>query len=178
MSGLRGSEFLLRSTRAGPCFSRVARAQSENPPRNRRVFTSFRRSLRIRGDLARFRRAHRLLGKVIVPVAQGLRYANAQTHPPAAPPARGLIAMRLDSRSTFVKGETSKGMTAMIDEKLVRLRTHRNNISRYRRLLKTNLSAIERQFIEMRMNEEKSAMKGLAVSTFPVTLKSTEFPPA
>jgi hypothetical protein len=30
----------------------------------------------------------------------------------------------------------------------------------------------------MRMNEEKSAMKGLAVSTFPVTLKSTEFPPA
>ena len=66
----------------------------------------------------------------------------------------------------------------MIDEKLVRLRTHRNNISRYRRLLKTNLSAIERQFIEMRMNKEKSAMKGLAVSTFPVTLKSTEFPPA
>jgi hypothetical protein len=59
-------------------------------------------------------------------------------------------------------------MTTMTtDEKLARLRTHRNNISRYRRLLKTDLSAIERQFIERRMNEEKSAMKNLAVSTFP-----------
>ena len=70
----------------------------------------------------------------------------------------------------------------MTDEKLARLRAHRNNISRYRRLLKTDLSAIERQFIERRMNEEKSAMQGLAVSTFPVTLNIsesiTEFPPA
>jgi hypothetical protein len=70
----------------------------------------------------------------------------------------------------------------MTDEKLARLRAHRNNINRYRRLLKTNLSSIERQFIERRMNEEKSAMKGLAVSTFPAPLRTseptTDFPPA
>jgi hypothetical protein len=33
----------------------------------------------------------------------------------------------------------------MIDEKLALLRTHRNNISRYRRLLKTQLTECERQ---------------------------------
>ena len=32
----------------------------------------------------------------------------------------------------------------MIDQKLARLRTHRNNISRYRRLLKTPLTDFER----------------------------------
>ena len=31
----------------------------------------------------------------------------------------------------------------MTDEKLARLRAHANNISRYRRLLKTNLSELE-----------------------------------
>jgi hypothetical protein len=50
----------------------------------------------------------------------------------------------------------------MIDEKFARLRTYRNNINRYRRLLKTELSELERQFIERRLNEEKSAMESLA----------------
>jgi len=58
----------------------------------------------------------------------------------------------------------------MIDEKLARLRTHRNNISRYRRLLKTQLTDCERQFIERRLSEERSAMERLAASTFPLTL--------
>ena len=48
------------------------------------------------------------------------------------------------------------------DEKLARLRAHDNNISRYRRLLKTDLSDLEREFIERRLNEERSAMKSLA----------------
>jgi hypothetical protein len=57
----------------------------------------------------------------------------------------------------------------MIDEKLAILRTHRNNISRYRRLLKTELTEFERQFIERRLLEERSAMEKLAASTFPFT---------
>jgi len=40
----------------------------------------------------------------------------------------------------------------MIDQKLARLRTHRNNISRYRRLLKTPLTDFERGFIERRID--------------------------
>jgi hypothetical protein len=66
----------------------------------------------------------------------------------------------------------------MIDEKFALLRTHRNNITRYRRLLKTKLTECERQFIERRLSEERSAMEKLAASTFPLAFqiptKSTE----
>jgi hypothetical protein len=60
-------------------------------------------------------------------------------------------------------------MTSMIDEKLARLRMHRNSIGRYRRLLKTTLTDLERDFIEQRLAEEQSAMEALAASTFPVS---------
>jgi hypothetical protein len=59
----------------------------------------------------------------------------------------------------------------MIDEKLALLRSHRNNISRYRRLLKTKLTDLERQFIERRLSEERSAMEELAAATFPLTFQ-------
>jgi hypothetical protein len=49
----------------------------------------------------------------------------------------------------------------MIDENVARLRAHGNNIGRYRRLLKTTLSCLEREFIERRLNEEKVAMDSL-----------------
>src|SRR4051812_43167143 len=50
----------------------------------------------------------------------------------------------------------------ILEEKFARLRTYRNNIDRYRRLLKTELTELERQFIERRLNEEKTAMESLA----------------
>lgn len=59
----------------------------------------------------------------------------------------------------------------MVDEKFALLRMHRNNISRYRRLLKTELTEIERQFIERRLSEERSAMETVAASAFPLTFK-------
>ena len=54
----------------------------------------------------------------------------------------------------------------MLDEDLARTRAHRNNIHRYRRLLRT--SELERQFIERRLAEEQAALDALAVDTFPV----------
>jgi hypothetical protein len=52
------------------------------------------------------------------------------------------------------------------------LRTYRNNISRYRRLLKTQLTEFERQFIEKRLSEERSAMaKSIAASAFPIVFQ-------
>ena len=66
----------------------------------------------------------------------------------------------------------------MIDEKLARLRTHRNNISRYRRLLQTRLTAIERDFIEQRLGEEEAALKGLADVTFPLSCTDPSMPAA
>jgi hypothetical protein len=62
-------------------------------------------------------------------------------------------------------------MSMMIDEKLARLRTHRNNISRFHRLLKTELTELERRFIEKRVSEQRIEMEALAVSTFPMSFK-------
>ena len=39
------------------------------------------------------------------------------------------------------------------------------------RLLKTKLTELERQFIERRLSEERSAMERLAYSTFPLAFK-------
>ena len=64
----------------------------------------------------------------------------------------------------------------MLDENLARIRAHRNNIHRYRRLLKTRLSQLERQFIERRLAEEKSALEGLSAATFPVGFRTTGVP--
>jgi hypothetical protein len=52
----------------------------------------------------------------------------------------------------------------MIDQQLARLRTHRSNIQRYRNLLKTNLTELERQFVEKRLIEEQSNLECLAAS--------------
>jgi len=52
----------------------------------------------------------------------------------------------------------------MIDQQLARLRTHRNNIQRYRNLLQTNLTQLERQFVEKRLVEEQSNLDNLTAS--------------
>ena len=61
----------------------------------------------------------------------------------------------------------------MLDENLVRMRAHRNNIHRYRSLLKTRLSDLERQFIERRLAEEISTLETLTSRTFPMALATS-----
>jgi hypothetical protein len=62
----------------------------------------------------------------------------------------------------------------MIDEHLARLRAHRNNIHRYRRLLATQLSDLERAYIERRLQEERASMEMLSKDTFPFSLSATQ----
>ena len=69
------------------------------------------------------------------------RYCNARSHDPK-----------------------SVRVTTMIDEKLARRRAHENNIARYRRLLQTRLSDVERHFIESRLAEEQTALSMLALA--------------
>ena len=52
----------------------------------------------------------------------------------------------------------------MIDEQMTRMRTHRNNIYRYRHLLQTELTELERDFIEKRLAQEQSNLERLAAS--------------
>ena len=48
-----------------------------------------------------------------------------------------------------------------MDERIARLRTHQKNIDRYQRLLKTKLTEFERQYLEKRLSEERSATEAL-----------------
>jgi len=71
-------------------------------------------------------------------------------------------------------------MTMMSDEQLARLRAHRDNVRRYRWLLQTTLTELEREFIERRLAEEHSALRRLVDSTFPLTFRlpdSADQPP-
>jgi hypothetical protein len=62
----------------------------------------------------------------------------------------------------------------MIDENLARLRAHRNNILRYRSLLDTRLSDLDRDYIARRLSEERASMEALSQATFPFALPATE----
>ena len=64
----------------------------------------------------------------------------------------------------------------MIDQQLARLRTHRSNIQRYRNLLKTSLTELERQFVQKRLTEEQSSLESLATSLPLRTSKAGEPP--
>lgn len=55
----------------------------------------------------------------------------------------------------------------MIEGHLERLRTHCTNIRRYRRLLATRLSDLERAYIARRMREEQRSVEALLHETFP-----------
>lgn len=62
----------------------------------------------------------------------------------------------------------------MMDETFARLRAHRNNIYRYRRLLDTKLSELERSFIVKRLDEEQVAFQSLSNEILPVILPSKD----
>jgi 5-bromo-4-chloroindolyl phosphate hydrolysis protein len=47
----------------------------------------------------------------------------------------------------------------MLDIASARLRTYRDNIARYRRLLETNLTELEREYIQRRLSEEQSNLE-------------------
>ncbi len=55
----------------------------------------------------------------------------------------------------------------MIDVNLARLGAHRANVHRYRRLLATRLSDLERAYIERRLSEEQASVEALLQETFP-----------
>ena len=64
----------------------------------------------------------------------------------------------------------------LTEETFVRLRAHRNNIQRYRRLLETTLTNFERQFIERRLSEEQIAIETLAAEIVPSIVKHSIAP--
>ena len=64
----------------------------------------------------------------------------------------------------------------MLDPDFARIRAHRNNLSRYRRLLKTRLSDLERRFVERRLAEEQAALEALAADAVPAAFTLPNMP--
>ena len=62
------------------------------------------------------------------------------------------------------------------DENLARIRAHRNNIHRYRRLLRTPLSNLERGFVERRIADERTALDALTAETLPIAFPLRKHP--
>ena len=60
----------------------------------------------------------------------------------------------------------------MTSNNVERLRAHQNNIRRYRRLLATHLTDLERGYIERRLNEEKTSVETLLQEEFPERLSA------
>ena len=65
----------------------------------------------------------------------------------------------------------------MIDEASAKLHAHRQNINRYRGLLQTNLTILERDFIERRIAEEEAKVTALASGTFRSGPTFPDMPP-
>jgi hypothetical protein len=64
-----------------------------------------------------------------------------------------------------------------MNEKIARLRTHKQNIDRYERLLKSGLSEIELRFVEQRLSEERLALAMLQFMS-PSNSKEDDHPDA
>ncbi|MCS3893377.1 hypothetical protein M2171_002510 [Bradyrhizobium japonicum USDA 38] len=58
----------------------------------------------------------------------------------------------------------------MLDQDFALIRAHSNNIDRYRRLLRTKLSELERRYLERRLCEERAALATLTAGGFPPAL--------
>jgi hypothetical protein len=58
-----------------------------------------------------------------------------------------------------------------IDDSLSEIRSVRNDIWRCRKLLQTDLLDAEREMIEKRLLEQRSALEGLLASAFPLAFK-------
>ncbi|WOH79036.1 hypothetical protein RX327_24350 [Bradyrhizobium sp. BEA-2-5] len=75
---------------------------------------------------------------------------------------------RLEERWRSRFGQARHRSSQLFDRRLEQLRAHRNNIHRYRRLLQTRLSDLEREFIERRLAEEVTAMQGVVADIPPL----------
>jgi len=60
----------------------------------------------------------------------------------------------------------------MMEVNLERLRAHKSNVGRFRRLLRTRLSDLEREYIERRLGEEQALLQAVLQDTFPDRLSA------
>lgn len=65
-----------------------------------------------------------------------------------------------------------------MNDRIARLRAHKQNIDRYQRLLTTNLSELELQFLQKRLSEERIALAMLEYMIPSGSSNRPDFPDA
>jgi hypothetical protein len=86
------------------------------------------------------------------------------------PPPRGGAAKRMAASDIDANGHADVAPVAYrlarlqrkADQRAASMRAHRNNIRRYKRILETDLTDLERQFVLRRLVEEWSAIRKMA----------------
>jgi hypothetical protein len=71
-----------------------------------------------------------------------------------------------------IQAREDKSVKRMMSEKVAALRTHRNRIHRYRRLLKAQPNGHERLYLERRLGDERSAFDALVACSFPLVFET------
>lgn len=78
--------------------------------------------------------------------------------PPWIGTSASAAAYRVDAVRTTIEGEL-----AVLDVTTIQIVAHRQNIDRYKALLRTELTALERDFIRRRIAEEETELRRLNV---------------
>lgn len=89
------------------------------------------------------------------------------------PPPRGGAAQRVPAEGIRIDLDARAAsrihrlvrLRQSMDMRAAKLRAHRDNIRRYKRILATGLTDLERQFVTRRLAEEESAVRELANSS-------------
>ncbi|WP_439373384.1 hypothetical protein [Bradyrhizobium sp. DASA03120] len=70
-----------------------------------------------------------------------------------------------------IEARQDESVKRMMNKDFAALRTHRNRIHRYRRLLKAKPNGPERQYLERRLGEERCAFDALMACSFPLVFE-------
>ncbi|MGL3104287.1 hypothetical protein [Bradyrhizobium sp. BR 1432] len=75
-------------------------------------------------------------------------------------------------RVAQIQVRKDESVKRMMSEEFAALRTHRNRIHRYRRLLKAQPNGPERLYLERRFGDERSAFDALVACSFPLVFET------
>ncbi|WP_244374931.1 hypothetical protein [Nitrobacter winogradskyi] len=98
-------------------------------------------------------------------ILSALRGLDEDDPPPRGGAAKRIMAGNIDADSHATIAPAVYHLARLrreADLRAASMRAHRNNIRRYQRILKTDLTELERQFVVRRLAQERSAIRNLA----------------
>lgn len=118
------------------------------------------------------KRGHRLLGRD----GNVLRVDFSRRPEPPSPTFPGAGALRMARDAGQFLSEGLKKNTMRQDDVRRRIRGHQANLERYARMLSTNLTELERQYIHRRIAEEHSAITRLEAGRLATSVRGNADP--